>query len=431
MGIEIALWRARVGTFSQPIKCRTALPVLRITGVLLGVRVMMFLLLAVNGVETNPGPLAGSYVPGKGKGKGGSTTAAGRGHSNVGETNQRLLRINSSSTQGGAHGGAQGGAHGHGMRSPSPNVSTYSTTASIQPPINQWFSNSGGGMSPGPGSGPGFFGPSRFQSPSYTQSHQSSLQADADISELKQIMLDVQNSVRNMESRFTQVESSLKEVKETSNRLVDSNKKISVEVSSLNKKITKLESDLKASEDKRERLEAQSKRENLRIYGLQEESNETWEDTENKVRKYITRDLEMNGGGLSIERAHRIQGSEKPRPVIVKFSFYKDKERVLKAYRQKRKEVNDLIKQHEREEQNEGEGSDNPVELDFGQFRKEVTVCEDFPNRVMKARNDLRKFLKSAVKEEKNAYLRYDKLVIDGELYEYDSEAGDIVQIDK
>ena len=90
-----------------------------------------------------------------------------------------------------------------------------------------------------------------------------------------------------------------------------------------------------------------------------------------------------------------------------------------------------MIKQHEREEQNEGEGSDYPVELDFGQFRKEVTVCEDFPNRVMKARNDLRKFLKSAVKEEKNAYLRYDKLVIDGELYEYDSETGDIVQIDK
>ena len=106
--IEIALWRARVGTFSQPIKCRTALPVLRITGVLLGVRVLLFLLLAVNGVETNPGPLAGSGVHDKGKGKGGSTTAAGRGHSNVGETNQRLLRSNSSSTQGGAHGGAQG-----------------------------------------------------------------------------------------------------------------------------------------------------------------------------------------------------------------------------------------------------------------------------------------------------------------------------------
>ena len=60
-------------------------------------------------------------------------------------------------------------------------------------------------MSPGPGSGPGLFGPLRFQSPSYIQSHQSSLQAGADISELKQIMLDVQNSVRNMESRFTQV----------------------------------------------------------------------------------------------------------------------------------------------------------------------------------------------------------------------------------
>ena len=36
----------------------------------------------------------------------------------------------------------------------------------------------------------------------------------------------------------------------------------------------------------------------------------------------------MNQANISIEREHRIQGTEKPRPVIVKFSFYKDKEKV-------------------------------------------------------------------------------------------------------
>ena len=179
------------------------------------------------------------------------------------------------------------------------------------------------------------------------------------------------------------------------------------------------------SEEKRERLEAQSRRENL------PEKNETWEDTENKMREYISRDLEMNQENISIERAHRIQGTEKTRPVIVKFSFYKDKESVLKKYKQKRKIVNDLIQDRENARQNAEHANEYYEEIDFGLFRKNVTVCEDFPNPVMKARNDLRKFLRSAIAYLKNAYLRYDKLVIENEVYEYDSTEEDIVQVDK
>ena len=127
MGIEISLWRARVGTFSQPIKCKTTFPVLRVNGVLLCVRVLLFLLLAVNGVETNPGPGSGSSAAEKGRG--GSAASRGRGRGDSGQSNQRLLRSNSSSS----HGGAQG----HAMRSSSPRNSTYSSMASTQPPINQ------------------------------------------------------------------------------------------------------------------------------------------------------------------------------------------------------------------------------------------------------------------------------------------------------
>ena len=58
-------------------------------------------------------------------------------------------------------------------------------------------------------------------------------------------------------------------------------------------------------------------------------------------------------------------------------------------------------------------------------------MCEDFPGRVMKARNDLRKFLKNAVADGKHAYLKYDKLIINDQVFEYDNETGDIVQIDK
>ena len=60
---------------------------------------------------------------------------------------------------------SRGGAQGHGIQFPLPRVSSYSNIPTTQQPINQWLSNNSGGMSPGPGAGPGLFGPSRFQSP--------------------------------------------------------------------------------------------------------------------------------------------------------------------------------------------------------------------------------------------------------------------------
>lgn len=50
----------------------------------------------------------------------------------------------------------------------------------------------------------------------------------------------------------------------------------------------------------------------LRIYGLPEEKNETWEDTESKVREYIGRDLEMNEANSSIERTYNSGIGESP-----------------------------------------------------------------------------------------------------------------------
>ena len=75
----------------------------------------------------------------------------------------------------------------------------------------------------------------------------------------------------------------------------------------------------------------------------------------------------------------------------------------MKSYRQKRKDVNELIK-GETEQQNAGNENENPDDIDFGLLRKDLTVCEDFPSSVMKTRNDLRNFLKNAVADGKHAY---------------------------
>lgn len=155
-----------------------------------------------------------------------------------------------------------------------------------------------------------------------------------------------------------------------------------------------------------------------------------WETTEMKVREYIAKDLEIDESQMSIERAHRLPSNQKPQPVIAKFSFFKDKEKVLRTYRQKRKESNEKEEQKTRAAQG---GSDDVFDGDEDDteetFRKDITISEDFPSRVMKARNDLRSFLKSALANKKKAYLKFDKLVIDDQQYEYDVDSEDIVPV--
>lgn len=239
-------------------------------------------------------------------------------------------------------------------------------------------------------------------------------------------MLDVQGSMRNMETKFSQFELSLKEVTETSSRLIESNREMKESMVDLSNKVDSLEVKLKTSEERCEKLEAQSRRENLRFYGFEEKKDETWEETEETVRQYIGTDLELDPGRISVERAHRIQAKETPRPVIVKFSFFKDKENVLKQYKLKRKEF--AAREAEKEAPEGATGDSDSIDNDPEEslFRKHIHVSEDFPSRVMKCRIDLRPFLRDALKSKQTAYLRYDKLIIDKETYMYDKETENI-----
>ena len=47
-------------------------------------------------------------------------------------------------------------------------------------------------------------------------------------------------------------------------------------------------------------------------------------------------------------------------------------------------------------------------------------MCEDYPARVIKARNDLRQFIRKAKSEGKEAFLRYGKLIIEDDAFVYD-----------
>ena len=420
MGIGIDLWRARIGTFTRPVTTKTCLAVLKLYGVSLCIRTLLFLLLAVYGVETNPGPTPGSGHNSQDKSAGkGAASSKGRGRGEPSEVVPgRSLRSNSTSAHSNLRPSVQSPSYVQPRRSPNISLHTHPPHTLAQQPLDNWLASSANAASPG------LFGPSRFQSPSHGIIF--STQSDTSNAKLKTIMLTVQASVQNMESKFLQLEKSIQEVKDSNAKLIQSNCEIKDNVKDLANIVETLEIELQASEENRERLEAQLRRENLRSYGIPEDKDETWEETESKVKQYIDTNLEMNPSNLSIKRAYRIQSTERPRPIIAKFSFYKEKEKILKTYREKRKQC------HEREREREGEANSDDGrsvenEEHESNFSKEITVCEDYPTRVMKTRNNLRKFLKDALKDNKRAFLRYDKLIIEGDAYVYDPKTENIL----
>ncbi len=77
------------------------------------------------------------------------------------------------------------------------------------------------------------------------------------------------------------------------------------------------------------RQECQSRRSNLKFYGIPEEVNDTDDKTEHSILTIIMEKLRLNVDDMRIERCHRMgwKGNQ-TRPIIVKFSFYKDRELV-------------------------------------------------------------------------------------------------------
>ena len=72
-------------------------------------------------------------------------------------------------------------------------------------------------------------------------------------------------------------------------------------------------------------LEDRLRRDNLRLDGLKEIDNETWEQNEEILQQMIRNVLELEG--INIERAHRVgnKSNERkaPRTIAAKFSSYK------------------------------------------------------------------------------------------------------------
>ncbi|XP_065642647.1 uncharacterized protein LOC136074270 isoform X2 [Hydra vulgaris] len=88
--------------------------------------------------------------------------------------------------------------------------------------------------------------------------------------------------------------------------------------------------------DKLAELEDRSRRNNLRFTGIEEDENETWELSEEKIQNVLKTKLGFKSN-VEIERAHRTRkkssdGKKYNRTIIVKLLNYKDKKTALDNY---------------------------------------------------------------------------------------------------
>jgi hypothetical protein len=204
------------------------------------------------------------------------------------------------------------------------------------------------------------------------------------------------------------------------------------EISNIKIAVNKLTLENSHLKGKIKRMEDQSRRQNLIFYGIDEGETESWAETEQKVKTICEGTLEI--GAPLIDRAHRLgkptrmrddeprdrqetstsepgtyagnnnngRPKQNSRPVIVNFTTWKEKEEVLRAAR-----------------------------ACFKGQRTPFRVVEDYSEETRSVRRRLIAFIDKVKSDQPDArvFLRYDKLVINGKMFELNDDMSDIQSV--
>ena len=135
-------------------------------------------------------------------------------------------------------------------------------------------------------------------------------------------------------------------------------------------------------------LEDRSHRNNLGFDGFEEETNETWEESEIIITDFVKEKLGIEEEIL-IERAHHTEKIQKndgtrhrKRTIVVKFLNFKDKSRILHTYREKKL------------------------------WKENVFVSEDFSAETASIRRGLLQKAKDLQSQKKAAKVVHDRLIV-------------------
>ena len=148
-------------------------------------------------------------------------------------------------------------------------------------------------------------------------------------------------------------------------------------------------------EKKTEDLEGRSKRNNLLFYGMIKDDDETNEDLEMSLKELCTDRLELSDD-IHFDRVHRI--NNKPNsPVIARFSFFKQKQSVLKN-------------------KNKLKGS-------------KIFIDEDYSRSVREIRKHLAVIMKRERAIGKRVSMVYDHLFVEGKRYGLGGDRTSLVEL--
>ena len=120
------------------------------------------------------------------------------------------------------------------------------------------------------------------------------------------------------------MDKSVNDLKKENNKLREQNIKLTQYVESLAIYVPVLETSTQTNASKLDQIEGQSyqsRRQNLKFFEIEKSDKETWEQTEVKVRNYLSTELNMDESNLSIERAHRLPGNTNHVPSLSSFLF--------------------------------------------------------------------------------------------------------------
>ena len=147
----------------------------------------------------------------------------------------------------------------------------------------------------------------------------------------------IDTNVKHTNERLDQLSSDIQDLKEslefTEKEVNDKIVKVEKDVKNLQMNLKEIENDLLNPDDvsnKLVELEDRSRRNNLRIDGIKESPNETWETCENKIQDIIKEKLDIETN-VEIDRCHRIgkKREGRPRTLVCRFTKYKDKQCIL------------------------------------------------------------------------------------------------------
>jgi len=161
--------------------------------------------------------------------------------------------------------------------------------------------------------------------------------------------------------------------------IIDNLKRNNAELIKENEQIKKENNEMKERIDY---LDDYSRRNNLRISGLPEDKNETWEKSQSKAAAFLQRHFQLTPEFERVHRVGTLTRNAAPRDIVVRFTRYSDRDAV---FQDRRKLAN---------------------------TRTGVYINEDLCRNSLEMRKAQMPALRAAKRDGKVAYFNYRKLVI-------------------